>query len=251
MKIQRKKYLFLACLLGIVISFTTLHQSSLAGEQPSANISALEIFRNAYNNRYTWDGNFPGYTAVVKVEQDGKIDNGTVNINSDLTVDVKGIKSDSAREAVDQQLRMIIIHRRRTPFEVAHKNHTYKLLKSDNDGTVEILEQGKSTEARYKVRDKQIIQVNRKLGDTYVTVDLLNLLDMEKSYIATGYDTAFRQIESQKLLGEMKSEDSYEKVGDYYLLNKQITEELPAGQAKKTRIVMEFKDIQLLPTKQS
>jgi len=129
--------------------------------------------------------------------------------------------------------------------------HTYKLLKTYDDGTAEILEQGKSTEARYKVRDKQIIQVNRKLGNTYVTVDLLNLLDLEKSYIATAYDTAFRQIESRNFLGEMKSEDSYEKVGGYYLLNKQITEELPAGQAQKTLIVTEFKDIQLLPTKQS
>jgi hypothetical protein len=31
--------------------------------------SARELFQAAYENRYTWDANFPGYTATVELKE--------------------------------------------------------------------------------------------------------------------------------------------------------------------------------------
>lgn len=59
---------------------------------PSApNISADKLFRNAYENRYTWDSKFPGYTAAVEVKQNNLVYKGRVRVNPNLSVEVTGI----------------------------------------------------------------------------------------------------------------------------------------------------------------
>ncbi len=50
--------------------------------------SARDLFRAAYENRYTWDKNFPGYTADVQLHQNGEVYTGKIRINSDLSFDV-------------------------------------------------------------------------------------------------------------------------------------------------------------------
>ena len=70
---------------------------------------------------------------------------------------------------------MIDIHRRRVPFEVAHKNSTFQLGATDRTGAIEIFEQqGDKTEAHYKLFKQQLMQVNHLLGQTAVTVDVLD-----------------------------------------------------------------------------
>jgi len=56
--------------------------------------SASELFRAAYENRYTWDENFPGYSADVQLQQGHEVYTGIVRINRDLSVEVTGIKDE-------------------------------------------------------------------------------------------------------------------------------------------------------------
>jgi hypothetical protein len=260
---QSQKHLTRWCALSLVLTLlalTQLAQEAIAQSLPPRNmrlfadkntstqaptVSAREIFRSAYLNRYTWDEKFPGYTAGVKIKQGNEEHNGSIRVKPDLSVEVTGINSAQARQAVEGQLRMVAIHRRRIPFEVAHKNHTYELGKTDNTGVVEIFEKGESTDAHYKVSKNQITQVNRTLGDTFVTVNLLDSLVTPKGYLATRYRTIFRQPQTKEVLGEQESEDTYQQIGDYYLLKRQVIRDFQKGQ--QTSTLIEFNNIQLLP----
>ena len=53
-----------------------------------SDTSARELFQAAYENRYTWDSNFPGMTANVSVAIDGVARTGKAKIAPDLTVEV-------------------------------------------------------------------------------------------------------------------------------------------------------------------
>lgn len=217
--------------------------SSTSSTDNSAG-SARDIFRAAYENRYTWNQQFPGYSALVELRQGNEDYKGYIRINSDLSVEVTGIDKEDARQTVENQLRMIIIHRRRVSFEVAHKNHTYQFGATDKTGAVEIFEKGDTT-AHYKVFHQQLTQVNRILGQTAVTVNLLDSLVTKEGYLATHYRTIFRQPQNAQVLGEQESEDTYKKVGSYYLLKHQVIRDFEQGQQTTTEI--NFTDIQLLP----
>ncbi len=204
--------------------------------------SAREVFRAVYENRYTWNKQFPGYTATVEFKQGKEDYRGHIRVNPDLSVEVTDINKEDAHQ-IDSQLRMIIVHRRQVPFEVAHKNQTYQFGATDRTGAVEIFEQGDTT-AHYKVSHQQLTQVNRTLGQMAVTVNLLDSLVTPEGYLATRYRTIFRQPQTAQVLGEEESEDTYKKIGGYYLLSRQVIHDFESG--KQTNTEIDFTDIQLL-----
>ncbi len=204
-------------------------------------ISARNLFRAAYQNRYTWDSQFPGYTATVEIRQGEDNYQGRIRLNPDLSVEVTGIDDQNARQVVENQLAMIAIHRRQVPFEVAHKNSTFKLGATDKIGAVEIFQQAENTKANFKVLRQQILQVNRNLGPHFVTVDTLDTELTPEGYLATHYRTIFRNPQDNQVAGEMESEDTYKKIGGYYVLTRQIINMYEQG--KRTTTELNFSDI--------
>ena len=102
-------------------SILTIHSTQIA------TVSAKEAFQNAYNQRYTWDENFPGYSAEVSINHNGEIDQGIVLVQPDFSVDVINIEPEELRELVANTVKMEIIHRRRLPFETLHGNNDFEL----------------------------------------------------------------------------------------------------------------------------
>lgn len=82
--------------------------------------NALDLFRNAYENRYTWDSNFPGYQAEIELKQGDEVYTGQIQINPDLTVEVSQIADEEVKQSVYTQLRDVVTHRKRSSFEQAH-----------------------------------------------------------------------------------------------------------------------------------
>lgn len=204
-------------------------------------ISARNLFRAAYQNRYTWDSQFPGYTATVDIRQGEDNYQGRIRLNPDLSVEVTGIDDQNARQAVENQLAMIAIHRRQVPFEVAHKNSTFKLGATDKIGAVEIFQEAENTKANFKVFRQQILQVNRNLGPHSVTVDTLDTELTPEGYLATHYRTVFRNPQDNQVVGEMELKDTYKKIGGYYVLTRQIIN--MSEQGKRTTTELNFSDI--------
>lgn len=220
--------------------------SQQSGHSSTSNISARELFRQAYENRYTWNQEFPGYRAAVEFKQGKENYKGRVRVNPDLSVEVTGIENEEARQTVENQLRMLVVHRRPVPFEVAHKNSTFKLGNTDRAGAVEIYQQGE-TEARYQVQERQIKQVNRLLGPHAVTVDTLETNVTPKGYIATRYRTTLHQPQTKQVLGVEETQDTYEQLGGYYVLDRHVVQHSEAGESYTAQF--NYSDIQLLPAK--
>ncbi|HEY9797918.1 MAG TPA: DUF3386 family protein, partial [Leptolyngbyaceae cyanobacterium] len=96
--------------------------------------SARDLFRAAYENRYTWDENFPGYSADVEIKQGDEVYTGKARINSDLSVEVTGIEDEKVQESVYNQMRDIVTHRKRSSFEKAHGKSEFNLGEEDATG---------------------------------------------------------------------------------------------------------------------
>ncbi len=196
--------------------------------------TARELFQTAYESRYTWDENFPGYSADVQVVQEAEIFTGKICINRDLSVEVTGVDDEMVKEGIYTQLQDLVTHRQRTPFEESHSKHEFILGESDDTGAVEILVKGDSMDSNYKIRDREVCQVRRTMGRMAFVIDTHESLDTGSGYIATRYDAIFRNTETNEVKNVLKFEDSYEKIGNYYIITKQIIQDDKDGESTST-----------------
>jgi hypothetical protein len=207
-------------------------------------LTAREIFKAAYENRYTWDSNFPGYTAEVKLQQGEETYAGKISVQPDFTVEVTGIEDEQVKESIYTQLRDVVTHRKRSTFEKSHSKNEFSFGESDSSSAVEILVRGDAMGSNYKVRGKEICQVSRVMGRMAFTIDTKASLDTGSGYVSAAYDVVFRNPETQEVLRENTFADTYEKVGDYYLMTRQVIHTLEKGQQLTTEF--NFLNMQLL-----
>ncbi len=207
---------------------------------------ARELFRAAYENRYTWDANFPGYTADVKLNQGDETYTGHLRVGPapDFSVEVSGIEDEKVKESVYTQLRDVITHRKRNTFEKSHGGNSFSLGKTDSTGAVEILVQGDAMGSNYSVRNNQISLVSRVMGRMAFVIHHRDSLDTGEGYVSSNYTAVFRNPQTNEVIRQMEFEDTYDKFGSYYLMTRQVIHVNEQG--NKTTTEFEFSDVELL-----
>ncbi len=211
-----------------------------------ATNNARELFRSAYEHRYTWDEKFPGYTADLILTQGDEVHSGKIKVNADYSVEVTGFDDEKVRESVYNQLRDIVTHRKRGDFEASHGKNEFSLGESDATGAVEILVKGDAMGSNYKVRGQEICQVSRVMGPMAFTINTEESLDTGSGYISVKYNAIFRNPKTNELKGKRDFKETYEKVGDYYLPGCQVINAIDAGGEKYTT-EFNFINLELLP----
>lgn len=207
-------------------------------------LNARDLFRAAYENRYTWDNNFPGYRADVTLKQGDEVYTGKIVINPDLSVEVTGIENEEVQQSIYNQLRDVVTHRQRNAFEEAHGKNSFSVGSTDETGAIEILVTGDAMGSNYKIRGKEICQVSRVMGRMAFTINTQECLPTQEGYLPKRYDAVFRNSQTGELIRELQFEDTYEKFGDYYILTRQVVHCLENGQVMTTEF--NFSNVKLL-----
>jgi hypothetical protein len=210
----------------------------------TATLTAREVFRKAYEHRYTWDTNFPGYTADVEIQQGDEGYTCQIRINPDLTPEVMGIDNEDVQQDVYTQLRDIITHRKRGSFDQAHGKNSFSFGGTDDTGATEILVEGDAMGSNYKIRGEEICLVSRVMGRMAFVINTHKSLDTGEGYVASEYDAVFRNPNTDEVIRVLEFQDNFEKVGGYYIMTHQRVQEKAEG--KVTTTEYNFSNITLL-----
>ncbi|WP_338429552.1 DUF3386 domain-containing protein [Synechococcus elongatus IITB3] len=207
----------------------------------AAQLSARELFRAAYENRYTWDANFPGYRANVTYSDGNQSWQGAVEVSADLKPSISGIDEPEVVKLIHGQLFEVAIHRVRRGFEDTHGKNEFEFGNSDNDGTVEILVNGKSAGDRYKVRDNEVVLVHRHIHGVVVTINTFSTHKSAEGYLSHRYDSVYHDPTTGEQKGDRSEfEDEYVTVGGYQLLSARTI------RSASGTISFRFSDLELL-----
>jgi hypothetical protein len=208
-------------------------------------VSATDLFRAAYENRYTWDKSFPGYTANVTLTQGDEVFTGTVQVKSDLSATVAGIDNTDAVDSIKGQLREVAIHRIRRTFEETHGKNSFEYGENLADGAVEILIGGKSSGDKYHLHNNEVVMVHRHIHGIVVTIHTASSHDTGAGYLSHKYDSVYADPKTGAAKGgKTLFTDNYTKSGDYFLISERILESDEEGQPAVTKF--EFSDIQMI-----
>ncbi|MGB3533306.1 MAG: DUF3386 domain-containing protein [Microcoleaceae cyanobacterium] len=210
----------------------------------TATLTAREVFRKAYEHRYTWDENFPGYRADVEIKQGDEVYTGQVRINPDLTPEVTGFDNEEVQQDVYTQMRDIITHRKRSSFDKSHGKNSFSFGETDETGATEILVEGDAMGSNYKIRGEEICLVSRVMGPMAFVINTHDSLDTGDGYVSSQYDAVFRNPKTDEVMRVLEFQDTFEKVGDYYIMTHQKVQEKKDGQAIATEYT--FSNIELL-----
>jgi hypothetical protein len=189
---------------------------------------AREIFRNAFENRYTWKDGFPGLTADLDiVDHDKKAIPAKITIDRNLVVDFEcGDCGGELRSLVRAQVSQFVTHRVYEPFEekYAKGEAFFQVVKKRKKGMWEITADGETAMGSWYLidsRTNEVRQLTRSLGGPvkFMIIHEKNIITENGNYIANYYPVKFYIEDGDRKhdLGEVVYDDKFVKDGKYWL----------------------------------
>ncbi|MDC3092012.1 DUF3386 domain-containing protein [Prochlorococcus sp. AH-716-M18] len=210
-------------------------------------INCKEIFRKAYENRYTWKNDFNGYQGKCIFLINNNIHKGNFFLGKDFKPNIQKIEDEKIVKSITSQLFEVCIHRVKREFESVHSENIFNLIKNSEIG-IEMGVSGKNQGDKYRVKNGCINMVYRKIHGTIIEIFVEEFLDtgigiLSKKYSSQQIDPNTLEASSQKL----EYEDEFENIGeeDYWILTSRTIKYLNQDQEEETQKFV-FEDICLL-----
>ena len=163
-----------------------------------------DSFRRAYENRYTWDAGFGGYSGRCIWEQGDQCVEGRFQVGADLKATVEGIEDEAILKAMSSQLWEVAIHRVRRSFEQTHGENTFTAGETDSVGT-EVIVGGKGEGDRYRIKDDVVTMVHRHIHGTVVTIFTTAVTETGSGYLSKTYTSQYADPASGEARGGRSS----------------------------------------------
>ncbi len=201
-------------ILGLGLS--ALLVGGLGAQEKGAEPEATKLLADARAARAVWT-NFPGFRAALEVSMDGKISQGKFNVDADGKVAIEGLEGD-AKAWAKRTLASIVSHRldsasstKNTPCAFSDANHDHPLGKG-----IKVLND--ELHSSYRIRDHQITEVNRVMGERRFTISVLNsILTKEKKFLSAAFVINFWDLKSGELVMSEGNHQEWLRVGSFDL----------------------------------
>ena len=211
------------------------------------DINCKEIFRKAYESRYTWNNDFKGYQGKCIFLNNNTIHEGSFVLDKNFRPNIQKIEDENIVKSIASQLFEVCIHRVKREFELVHSENNFNLVKNSESG-IEMSVSGKNQGDKYRVKNNCINMVYRKIHGTIIEIYVEEFFDtgiglLSKKYSSQQIDQDTLKANSQKL----EYEDEFINIGkeDYWILNSRTIKYLNQKQEEETQKFV-FEDLSLL-----
>ena len=154
-----------------------------------------EIFKEAYENRYTWPKTFNGYSGKCIFVENGSAIEGNFILDSSFKAQIINISDNNVVKSISSQLFEVAIHRVKREFSEVHKNNNFKILGETEKG-IEMEVLGKNEGDRYIVKDKKINMVFRKIHGVVIEIFVMEFLDTGNGFLSRKYTSQQLDIDT-------------------------------------------------------
>ena len=92
-------------------------------------INCKELFKKAYEKRYTWSNNFCGYKGKFIFSVNNDSYKGDFVLGKDFKPEIQNIDDQKIVKSISSQLFEVSIHRVKREFEEIHSKNNFNLIK--------------------------------------------------------------------------------------------------------------------------
>ena len=194
--------------------------------------ACTQLFKAAYENRYTWDSNFPGYEGSCLWRNEEREVKGSFTLGTDLRSKITGIDDEEIHKAISSQLWEVAIHRVRRSFEQTHGKNTFTIGDTNEIGS-EIIVGGKNEGDKYRVKDNVVTMVYRHIHGNLIVITTNDVIHTGNGYLSKSYSSQYLDPISKKdLKGKNFYKDNFMplfKDGPWVLASRSIHQESHEG----------------------
>ena len=179
----------------------------------SSKLNCQEIFKEAYDSRYTWPHTFNGYKGRCLFVDNNKSIEGKFILDSNFKPKIKNISDHNIVKGISSQLFEVAIHRVKREFNEVHKNNNFRFLGESKRG-IEMQVFGKNDGDKYIVKDKTINMVFRKIHGVIIKIFVEEFIDTGNGFLSSKYTSQQLNIETLTPKSKrLKYEDNFVNLG--------------------------------------
>tara|TARA_B100000945_G_scaffold130966_1_gene104538 strand:+ start:17 stop:685 length:669 start_codon:yes stop_codon:yes gene_type:complete len=194
--------------------------------------NSTQLFKAAYENRYTWESNFLGYEGSCSWTDGQREIKGSFSLGKDLKATVKGIEDEHINKAIASQLWEVAIHRVKRSFEQTHGKNTFTYGDTNEIGS-EIIVGGKNKGDKYRVKNDIVTMVYRHIHGNLIVIITKDVTHTGNGYLSKSYSSQYLDPISKKdLKGKSFYRDNFIplfKGGPWVLASRSIHQESLEG----------------------
>ena len=180
---------------------------------PVSELNCKLIFKEAYNNRYTWPKSFNGYGGKCLYLENKKSIEGDFILGSNFKPQITNISDSEIVKSISSQLFEVAIHRVKREFSEIHKNNNFKFL-GESDKGLEIIVLGKNEGDKYIIKEKKINMVFRKIHGVIIEIFVEEFTNTGNGYLSKKYTSQQLDIENFKPKSKIfEYEDNFVNLG--------------------------------------
>ncbi|WP_241434004.1 MULTISPECIES: DUF3386 domain-containing protein [unclassified Prochlorococcus] len=158
--------------------------------KPDVNVECRDLFRSAYENRYTWDPDFNGYKGSCVFYDGINEHKGLFSLDSNFKPIIIDINDDNITKLISSQLWEVCIHRVRRGFDKVHGDNTFTLGDTNEIG-MEILVGGKNSGDKYRIKDNIVTMVYRNIHGSLINIYTNKVLHTGSGYLSSNYTSQY------------------------------------------------------------
>ncbi len=210
-------------------------------------INCKELFKKAYEKRYTWNNDFAGYEGKCIFSENEDTYEGDFVLGNDFKPEIYNIDDQKIVKIISSQLFEVSIHRVKREFEAIHSKNIFNLIK-DSESGIEMMVSGKSEGDKYRVKNNCINMVYRKIHGIIIEIFVQEFFDTGNGLLSKKYTS--QQIDPDTLQAnflKFEYEDRFINIDsqDIWILKSRFIKYLNKNQEEKVQ-KFTFEDLSLL-----
>jgi len=206
-------------------------------DKPKEDPAATKLLADARAARASWH-NFPGFSADLEVNVNGKVTKGHVDVDARGKIALSGIDVSVLARETTRQLKSVIEHRldggggeAKTPCAFPDDNVDHPLGRA-----IRVLND--EFHSSYRIRDRQVIVVNRTVPGARFTITVIeNRLNEEKQYLPACYVVNYWDLKNEALKSSQAFHQDWTRLGKFDLpLSVLVVTATPDGKLASRRL---------------
>ena len=205
-----------------------------------------QIFREAYENRYTWPKTFNGFKGKCSYISDSQTIEGDFIVGKSYKPVINNILNKDIEKMIGSQLFEVVIHRIRKSFDEIHTKNDFQFESEDQKG-IQMIVIGKNEGDKYRVKDKSINMVYRRMHGIVIEIFVKEFIDTNYGLLSQKYSSI--QLDQNTLVPKSQKlyyNDKFKDIGNglWVLSSREISYKNKDNEEKTCRYI--FNEISLL-----
>ncbi len=219
-------FIAIATIIFAVGGFGQNAQIALAGKPAAdtnppakADPAAYNMLNEARSSSRTFPADFGGYSADVVFNDNGTVHHGMMDYTPKVAFKFEMKSLDAAKsKKVEGDINSIVSHRRGGDFARGDGKYPITFGVDDKSPIGRLLCLNDEMKSCYRIRDKQVVQVNRTMGGEFFTINVLETTTLENGqFLPRQFTVSYFDEKTMAMKKTQAFTDKYELVSGVWV----------------------------------